>query len=761
MTRAARRPRRLPLLAVLVAVALVSVSCRYEIDLDPVAPAAQSSHVVASDGTIVATLDAGENRTSVALDEMARAVADAVVAIEDHRFFDHDGVDVRAIARAFARNAEAGELMEGGSTITQQYVRMVMLGRERTVNRKVREAVLALEIERRLTKEEILERYLNHVYLGNGAYGVEAASDLYFGLEASKLSLSQAALLAALIRAPERYNPIVAADLALRRRNLVLDKMAEHGFAGREAVADAKGEPLGVVETSSTRGRYPSGHFVERVKQFVLDDERFGETREERTRLLFQGGLRIETTLDPRLQLLAEDSVRRILVDPEHDPSAALVTIDPRTGEVLAYVGGRDFFGHEPYAKFDLASQARRQAGSAFKPLVLAAALTEDIPLSRAYPAPPEIEIPMRGQAPWEVRNYDGGGGGEMNLVDATVASVNTVYAQLVMDVGAQDVVDLAALLGVRSPLSPYPSAALGTNGVSALDMASAYATFAADGLHAEPTFVRRVTTADGTVLYESAPQRERVIPAETARQVNAVLEQVVSRGTGVNARIGRPVAGKTGTGEEWRDAWFVGSSPELTTAVWVGFADAERSMVPPTTRALVTGGLWPAQIWGLFMGAALADTPISEFPAPTTAEGAEVKATPIPDVVGMPGSQASALLSDAGYAVSAEERPNRDYPPGTVLEQRPAAHSPITPGTAVTLVVARVPERVTVPLMLGSLADEAVFSGAAVGLPVTIEIEAEFPSGSHERAGRAWKQSPVAGATVDEGTAVIVWVNP
>lgn len=761
MTRPARRPGRLPLAVGLLAVAIIGAGCRYEVDLDPIAPAAQSSHVAAADGTILATLDAGENRTSVSLSEMAPAVADAVVAIEDHRFFDHEGVDVRAIARAFRRNAEAGEIKEGGSTITQQYVRLVMLGRERTVNRKVREAVLAFEIERRLTKEEILERYLNHVYLGNGAYGMEAAADLYFGLDASELSLSQAALLAGLIRAPERYNPLVEPELALRRRNLVLDKMAEYGFAETDRVAAAKGEPLGVVEGSDTSRRYPAGHFVERVKQFVLDDERFGETREARTRLLFQGGLRIETTLDPRLQMLAQDAVGRVLVDPEHDPSASLVTLDPRTGEVLAYVGGRDFFGDEPHAKFDLASQARRQAGSAFKPVVLAAALTEDIPLSRTYPAPPEIEIPLRGQAPWKVRNYDGDGGGAMNLVDATVASVNTVYAQLVMDVGAQDVVDLATVLGVRSPLSPYPSAALGTNGVSALDMASAYATFAADGLHAEPTFVRKVTAADGTVLYEAAPQRDRVIPAETARQVNAVLEQVVSRGTGVNARIGRPVAGKTGTGEEWRDAWFVGSSPELTTAVWVGFADAERPMVPPTTRALVTGGLWPAQIWGLFMGAALADTPISEFPAPTTAEGAEVKATPIPDVVGMPGSEASVLLSDAGYAVSTEERPNRDYPPGTVLEQRPAAHSPITPGTAVTLVVARVPERVTVPLMLGSLADEAVFSGAAVGLRVTIEIEAEPPPGSPDRAGRAWKQAPIAGVTVDEGTALTVWVNP
>lgn len=743
-----------------VALGSALAGCRYSVDLEPLAPSAQSSQILATGGQVLARLDAGEDRTPVSYDQIAPVLRDAVVAIEDHRFFEHTGVDARAIARALKEDVEAGEITQGGSTITQQYVRMILLGREQTISRKVREAVLALQIERRLDKEEILERYLNTVYLGNGAYGVEAAADRYFAKDASEVTLAEAALIAAVIRAPETYNPYVAHEKALERRNLVLEKMTEYGFASEADTLAARAEPITLSDSHWQRS-YPAGHFVEQVKQFVLDDPAFGETRDDRRRLLFQGGLRIETTLDLRLQMLAEEAVAEVLVDPANDPAAALVALDPTSGSVLAYVGGRDFFGDTGYAKFDLASQARRQAGSAFKPFVLAAAIESGFPLDRTYDAPPQIEIPMPGQAPWTVHNYDGRGGGTMSLVDATVSSVNTVYAQLVMDVGAGPVVDLAARLGVRSPLDPYPSAALGTNGVSALDLASAYSSFAGDGLHAEPFFVTRVVAPDGTVLYEHAPDRQRVIPAETARKVNAVLEQVVSRGTGINARIGRPVAGKTGTGEEWRDAWFVGSTPELTTAVWVGFPDEERSMVPPATRARVTGGLWPAQIWGRFAGGALAETPAGEFPSPSEPDGVAAKPVPLLDAVGMPGAEAAQILGNAGYVVATEERPNDDYPPGTVLAQRPDAHAPVTPGTTVTLVLARVPRDVTVPMLLGMDAEYATTAAVFSGLTIRVVVEAESPPGSTERSGLTWRQSIVSGTRVEEGTEITVSVNP
>jgi len=752
---------RSPVAAVAVAVLAASLAgCRYSVDLEPLAESAQSSQIIAASGEVLVRLDAGEDRTPVPIERIAPALRDAVVAIEDHRFFEHSGIDPRSIARALERDIERGEIAQGGSTITQQYVRLILLGREQTVSRKLREAVLAIQVEHRLSKEEILDRYLNTIYFGNGAYGVEAAADRYFAKSAADVSLAEAALLAALIRAPEHYNPFVAPEAATLRRNLVLAKMAEYGFAGRPETDAARAQPLTLSDAHWQRD-YPAGHFVEQVKQFILDNRAFGDTRAERRRLLFQGGLRVETTIDLRLQKLAEDAVARILVDPANDPAASLVAIDPSTGNVVAYVGGRDFFGDTATAKFDLASQAHRQSGSAFKPFALAAALEAGIPLSREYDAPGEIELPIPGQAPWTVHNYDGQGGGRTSLVDATVNSINTVYAQLVMDVGAPAVTDLATRLGVESDLDPYPSAALGTNGVNTLDLASAYASFAADGLHSEPSFVTRVVSPDGTILYEHAPTRERVLPAETARQVNAVLEQVVTRGTGINARIGRPVAGKTGTGEEWRDAWFVGSTPELTAAVWVGFPDAERSMVPPVTRALVTGGLWPAQIWGLFAGAALAEIPAGEFPSPLESEGISAKPVPLIDTVGMPGERGAELLTDAGYAVSVEERGSSDYPPGTIIAQVPDAYAPVTPGAAVTLVIAREPESLTVPLLLGMTGDEAAATARFSGIDIRLVVEVEPPPGSPDRAGRVWRQSLVAGTHAEEGTEITVWSNP
>jgi len=747
-------------LVALAAVALAVAGCRYSVDLEPMEGSARSSRILASGGALLARLDAGEDRTPVPLEQIAPVLRDAVVAIEDHRFFEHPGVDARAVARALAADMKRGEIAQGGSTITQQYVRLILLGRQQTVGRKLREAVLALQLENRLDKEEILDRYLNTVYFGNGAYGVEAAADRYFAKHAADVSLPEAALLAALIRAPERYNPFVAPDAALVRRNLVLAKMTQYGFAEKPATDAASVRPIALSD-DHWQHRYPAGHFVEQVKQFILGDKAFGDTRAERRRLLFEGGLRIETTIDMRLQMLAEDAVAKVLVDPANDPAASLVAIDPATGDVLAYVGGRDFFGDGPSAKFDLASQAHRQSGSAFKPFVLAAAIEAGIPLDRTYDAPAEIEIPMLGQEPWTVHNYDNEDHGTLDLVDATVSSVNTVYAQLVMDVGAEAAVNLATRLGVESTLHPYPSAALGTNGVNALDLASGYASFAADGLHSQPAFVSRVVGPDGTILYEHTPSRERVLPAETARQVNAVLEQVVTRGTGVNARIGRPVAGKTGTGEEWRDAWFVGSTPELTTAVWVGFPDAERSMVPPLTRARVTGGLWPAQIWGLFAGAALAEIPAGEFPAPSESEGVAAKPVPLIDTVGMPGERAADLLADAGYVVATEERADSEYPPGTVLAQRPYAHAPVTPGTTVTLVVARKARSVEVPLLLAMTTDDAATAAHFSGLDIRIITEAEPPPGSPDRDGRVWRQSLVAGEHVTEGSEITVWSNP
>lgn len=764
------------MICVMIVAALVAAGCRYTSDLRLPDDQAVSSQVLWSDGTLLTTLHSQEDREPVPLAKMAPSLPKAVVAIEDERFFDHDGVDARGVLRALTRDVQSGNLDEGGSTITQQYVRSVMLGPEKDLERKLREAVMAVQLEHRYSKRTILERYLNTIYFGNGAYGVQAAARRYFGRDAANLDLAQSALLAAVIRAPETYNPYVAPDRALARRNEVLDRLEHLHRESKDAVAAARAQPLGLVPPA-TDGRYPAPYFVEQVTKLILSNPAFGVTRDQRRRLLLEGGLRIRTTLDPRLQALAEQSAARVISQPATDPATALVALEPTTGQVKAYVGGSDFWGTAPWAKVDLADidcyevhTGCRQAGSTFKAFVLAAALDAGVPLSRSYDAPASLTIPQPGgQPPWVVNNYDGTGKGRMNLTEATVNSVNTVYAQLVMDLGVQPVVDLAHKMGVRSPQAAVPSAALGSNGATVLDMASAYDTLAGDGMHTDPVFVSRVTSRDGTVLYEAPTKRTRVLSETTARTINGVLQEVVNRGTGINARIGRPVAGKTGTSDEWADAWFVGYTPDLVTAVWVGFPDAERTMRPPATRITVTGGSWPAQIWQAFVGAALAETPITGFAAPAPATTAtsvpsagDPNRPPLLSVVGMSVAEATRALRDAGYDARLRYRKSRSYPPGVVFGQDPASGRPTKPGTAVTMTVADGPPRsLPVPNVLGEYADQAATALRGAGFQVEVLVRPEPPPGSPERAGKVWRQTPITGELTDEGTTVTITVNP
>jgi penicillin-binding protein 1A len=772
-----RRVRRLGLGGVVLAVALVAGGCSYTSDLRLPDRQAESSQVLWADGSLMTTLHGVEDRQPVALAMMAPSLPKAVVAIEDERFFDHDGVDARGVIRALTRDIQEGDLSQGGSTITQQYVRAVMLGPEKDLERKLREAVMAIQLEHRYSKKTILERYLNTIYFGNGAYGAQAAAHRYFGKDVGALDLPQSALLAGIIRSPEHYNPFTAPELALARRDEVLDRLEHLHRVPATEVAAARAQPLGLAPPA-TDGHYPAPYFVAQVSKLILNDPAFGVTREQRRRLLLEGGLRIHTTLDRTQQLLAEDATARVLAGPT-DPTGALVALDPRTGEVKAYVGGSDYWGPQPWAKVDLADidcytpgTGCRQAGSTFKPFVLAAAIDAGVPLTRTYSAPGTLTIPQPGgQPPWLVANYDGSGRGRMNLVDATVNSVNTVYAQLVMDLGVQPVVDLAKRMGIRSPQSPVPSAALGSNGATVLDMASAYDTFAADGVHTAPVLVTKVTTSDGTVLYRAPITRERVLPENTARTVNGVLQQVVNRGTGVNARIGRPVAGKTGTSDGWADAWFVGYTPELVTAVWVGFPPEEIEMRPPRTRITVTGGSWPAQIWQRFVGTALAETPASGFPLPaldapstttTPRERIDPGRVPVVDVRGQTVPAATRLLSDAGFKVRLRYAPSREVQAGIVMGEEPSAGAAARPGATVTIVVANGPPRqVVVPNVLGEYPDQAAAGLRGAGVGVSIQVKAEPPPGSPARAGRVWMQSPIAGTTVYQGTTVTLSVNP
>lgn len=780
---------------------IATAACSYQpARLDLVAPTlATSTKIYAVDGTLITTLEAEENRELVPLDELPAHVADAVIAIEDARFLDHRGVDLRAVLRALRRNASAGEVVEGGSTITQQYVKNLLGENDRTVKRKLKEASLAFQLERHYTKERILEQYLNTIYLGNGAYGIQAAALEYFGVSAAELSLAQAAVIAGLIRSPSASDPYALPDRALARRNLVLQRMAELGLLTRAKAEAAAGEPLG-LRVKDARDIYAAPHFVEQVKRFVLDDPRFGETPAERRRMLFQGGLRITTTLDPGLQAMAEDAVGKVRPD-EPGPDAALVSIEPATGAVRALVGGRDYFSGSPRAKLDLATGGPgRPAGSSFKPFVLAAALEKGIPLERVYSAPTSMELTLPNEV-WRVENYEGSGGGSADLRDATVRSYNTVYAQLVMEVGPEEAMRMASRLGIADRLQPFPSAVLGTNDVHVLSMASAYGTFATRGLQVDPTFVLKVTRSDGSVLYQHQARARRAVSRYVADQINSVLQEVMTRGTGTDARIGRPAAGKTGTGQAWRDAWFVGYTPDLVTAVWMGFADeGQRSMIPPATPFRITGGTWPAQIWQLFMTGALANVPVSDFAVPVpptpptttvTLPAALDPAALLANVRGMRDKDAREALEAQGVKVRLRSVANDEYPPGVVVAQRPPARTPVSEVDSVTIDVANgKPASGEVPSVLGltrvdaldalkrrgfrvevieevepgsippaSIPDPAASTSPSVS-PTSTSSTSTSPT-STPPVSVVWKQNPAGGRRAAFDQPVRIWVTP
>ncbi|HZU71588.1 MAG TPA: transglycosylase domain-containing protein [Acidimicrobiales bacterium] len=684
-----------PMRWVAVAAALVAgtalASCSYQLPAleDTAATQAQSSVILASDGSVVTTVHGPVDRQPVTLAQMAPSLRQAVVAIEDQRFWTEPAIDLRAILRAVVADVRSGGAAQGGSTIAEQYVKNELASDpgKRDLAAKVREATLAYQLERHASRSHVLELYLNSVYFGNGAYGVQAAAITYFGKPASALDLAQSALLAGVIHAPTDTDPYQHPQAALSRRAEVLHRMVALAEISPSQAGAAGAEPL-VSRPQPQAPSYPGAYFVADVERFVLGDPRFGSTPAARRRALFEGGLRISTTLDLARQAEADAAVRHVLPQSADQPDGALASLDPRTGAVVALVGGRGFFSADPTAQLDLATQSNRQSGSTFKPFVLATALEQGIPLSRTFDGPSSINIPVAGGT-WHVRNYEGEPVGRMDLVRATVVSDNTVYAQLMMQVGPENVVSMADRLGITTPLDAYPSAVLGTNSVNPLEMASAYGTLANDGIANPPYLVTQVTGPDGSVLYAHRSQPRRAVTPAVARTMDGVLQQVVDRGTGVLARIGRPVAGKTGTTDNWSDAWFIGATPQLVSAVWVGYPQAERPMVPPATPFSVTGGTWPAQIWQQYSAEALADQPVIDFPPPPPAAGSAIagpQGLPVPDLVGLPYDQALQTLERAGFAASTQSVPSAEYPPGYVIAQQPAAGTSAPGGSTVTV---------------------------------------------------------------------------
>jgi 1A family penicillin-binding protein len=640
---------------------------------------ARRSVVLATDGRQIATLAGEENRMVVPLSRVPVITQEAVLAIEDAKFYEHHGVDVQSLLRALVSNVKAGRVREGGSTITQQLVKNVLLGSERTFDRKIREAQLAVALERRIgSKRKILELYLNEVYFGSGVYGIGTAAEYYFGLEVAELTLPQSALLAGLIKAPQELNPLRHPEKARARRELVLKRMADESYITRQEAGRAAATPLGVAAHPLPKPRDP--FFVEFIKAQILDDPRFGSTRADRARALFQGGLQIETTLDLRLQVVARRAVADVLDEPD-DPAAALVSIDSETGAVRAMVGGRDF----RRAKYNLAVQGKRQAGSAFKPFTLVAALDNGISptLTLNTPSPIRIRDARNGQV-WPVQNYSHHSEGRLDMRRATELSVNTYYAQLINKVGPEKVVEAAHRMGIESELRPYLSLALGTFSVSPYEMASAYATLANQGTHCQPYAITRVTNAEGREIVRNDATCERALDESVAAQATSILHGVIERGTGRNnGQIGRPAAGKTGTTDNYADAWFAGYTPQVSTVVWLGYPEnTKRKLYNIHGLPRVFGGSLPAQIWNIYMRAAHEGLAVEQFPKPPPPPIASV-----PSVVGTALADAAATLGEAGFSAR-PENVRSPSPAGTVIGQDPPPGSQADRGSNVTLFV-------------------------------------------------------------------------
>jgi len=772
---------------------------------------AESSYIYAADGSIVTGLHAEQNRDIIPIEQVPLHVQQAVIAIEDARFMHHPGVDLRAIVRAFIRDTAEGRVVEGGSTITQQYIKNALISRGRNLKGKIDEASLAWQLEHKYSKAQILGLYLNTVYFGEGAYGIETAAETFFGKHAKELSIPQGALLAGLIRSPSRYDPYTDPDAALARRNLVIAKMREQGYATDAEASSASATKLG-VQPANRSVRYPDAYFVEYVKDLIQRDPRFdvlGTTVGERVNALFKGGLRIYTTIDPRLQTYAEQASRGVLPY-KKDPYNGFVAVDPRSGAIRAMVGGRDFFDpKDPFAKFNLAVQSRRQPGSSFKPFTLIGAIEDGIPLERIYRGGSVIRIPQPNGTTWTVHNYESlSFGARLSLREATIKSVNVVYAQVVQQIGAAKVVEVAKRMGITSKLRALPSIAIGTQEVSPLEMASAYSPLANGGFAAPPVAITKITDSSGKLLYEWKYAKKKVLEPRVVALTLDALEDVITKGTGRREQLGRPAAGKTGTSDEYHDAWFAGMTPQLVGVSWVGFPRAQISMVPPRTRITVVGGSWPGQIWKTFMAQALEGVAPLDFPIETSdlirvsidvtrnclpnpytppglieeqtfIRGTEPKtvctepttgAIMAPNVIGKPKAVAQQELEAAGFVVRTTARSCPSYPAGYVCEQTPAPGTSGTVGDRATIYVSDDSTMATVPMVLTKTLSQAKTALKNAGFTVEVVTTAN-PDGDagvsgcrdpgERSSGRVWLQSFCAGEQHPKGSAVRIYVNP
>ena len=588
---------------------------------------AQTSVVYDANGDIVDELYGIQNRYVVNLDQVDPTLQEAVIAIEDHRFYHHRGLDFSAIGRAAVENARSLSIQEGGSTITQQLIKNTYIAQQQryipSFDRKMVEASLAWQYEKEHSKHEILEQYLNTVYFGANAYGAEAAARTYFDKHASDLTLADSAMLAGIVNLPGAYDPFSDPESAKARRNVVLDQMLIYGHITKKEHDKAVAQDLNL-----SRGRIQ----YENDNEYFLNAVRTELAEQYGNDAVYEGGLKIYTTLDPELQEMANTAVDEIINPEAGDPSAALVSIDPATGAVRAMVGGSDF----KQVKFNLATQAHRQAGSSFKPFVYAEALAQGISPETMYVSK-HLDIDMgRYEKDYEVDNYDFIHRGPITLERALADSDNTVFVQLALDLGLENVVDMIHELGINSEIGAYPSTAIGGigEGVTPLEMASAYSTFANAGTHMQPFLIKRVTrdrNGNEFTIEQHNLEGKEVLTRDEAAVATQAMRRVITDGTAsyyhdLDAEIGRPAAGKTGTTNNFVDAWFIGYIPQLTTSVWVGYPEKRIPMVNINGLEQVNGENYPLDIWALYMQKAVSKFPEQQFDVPSPALNLKVK---------------------------------------------------------------------------------------------------------------------------------------
>ncbi len=769
------------------------------------------SRIYASGGELLAELHDGRISEPTPIDEIPDHVIYAVLAAEDDDFYVHDGVDFLAIASA-ARDNLLSDTTRGGSTITQQIAKNLFVGDEVTIERKINEALVAAEMERRFTKDQILEFYLNSVFFGSNAYGVSAAAHQYFAKDLDEMTLAEAATIAVTIRNPVQFNPRRNPDEVLSRRNRVIQNMLAEGWVTPEEAEAAIDAEMIIAPRTSVSG--VADHVVAEVKRQLLDDPEFaflGETREERKIAIFGcpaddtecaggGGLRIETTIDLAAQRAANAILQQWFPIPEDNftacqeifpdrevnsleflavyatqqtcaPTGALASVDNHTGAVLTMASAVPF----DFNQFDFAVQGRRQAGSTMKAITLATALEQGVSLSSRWSgaSPQRFECPYAcsdlGNI-WEVSNA-GASYGNITLEQATQNSVNTVFAAVSLKVGPENIAEMAHRMGIKSKLDAIPSITLGTSDVTPLEMASAFSNFATNGLHADNYLVSRVVDSGGDIIYEHEVDPVQVADPALFAAARIPLEKVpTAAGTAVRANIGVPQGGKTGTTQNYGDAWFVGFTPNYSTAVWTGYAGIREPLRNVTINdqfySRVFGGSVSAPIWAEYMKIILVDEDPGEFPQ--VPEGDvdvyfEVPVTEVPLVVGFDVEEAETRLRSAGLIPWRVEFDSLE-PEGLVLGQSAQPGAEVEQGSTIYMNVSTgvVPIATIPSRLVGMTEEDALFNISQIedttGVRLTVVIQEV--NGPPSRRGIVLQTDPSGGSTVGSGATITLFVG-